>query len=201
MTIVNFGCGDAPSRDCLNIDGSMTVLLARLPIPAKLFGYRAPFVAAIRDYKIRLGTARRLRFADASIDAFYSSHTLEHLPRNECEELLRKVHRWLKPNGVLRVVLPDLRSLASSYISGALDADTFMAYTHLATKGSQWLGIDIGHSRHCWMYDCDSFMGLVGRLGYRDIQRSHFGSSSLPQLASLDLKVRENASFYVEAVK
>lgn len=177
------------------------MLLARLPVPAKLFGARAPFVAAIRDYKIRLGTARGLRLADASIDAFYTSHTLEHLSRNDCEELLRRVHRWLKPNGVLRVVLPDLRSLASSYVSGGIDADTFMAHTHLATKGSQWLGIGVGHSRHCWLYDCDSFMALLGRLAYRDVKRSHFGSSSLPQLASLDLKVRENGSFYVEAVK
>ncbi len=48
MTIVNFGCGADPSPGCVNVDGSLTVLLARLPIPASLFGARARFVAAIR---------------------------------------------------------------------------------------------------------------------------------------------------------
>src|SRR5579871_71209 len=109
MRIVNFGCGAEGSYDHLNVDGSVTVLLARLPIPAWAFGRRAQFIAAIRKNHVKYGTASRLRFPPASLDAFYTSHTLEHLSRHDCEELLQRVHKWLKPNGILRVVLPDLR--------------------------------------------------------------------------------------------
>lgn len=200
VTIVNFGCGANPGRDCLNIDGSLTVLLARLPVPPRLFGQRAGFVGMVRDYKIKFGTARRMRFADASLDAFYTSHTLEHLARNECEDLLRRVRAWLKPGGVLRVVLPDLKQLACSYISGASDADSFVANTHLRVEG-EGRGFGVGYARHLWMYDYDSFAGLLGRLGYRDIRRSTFGTSIVPQLASLDVETRRDESFYIESVK
>jgi Methyltransferase domain len=199
MTIVNFGCGAAPGRDCLNIDGSPTVLLARLPIPARLFGERARYVVAIRDYKVRFATARRLRFKDESLDGFYSSHTLEHLARAECEDLLSRLRIWLKPGGMLRVVLPDLKSLAASYACGDIDADTFVNHTHLADARGQI--IKLGYSVHRWMYDRESFMALLERLRYRRVHDSSFGVSDLPQLAALDLEDRRDGSFYVEAVK
>jgi Methyltransferase domain len=99
VMIVNFGCGMSPGCECLNIDGSATVLLARLPIPAKLFGARSQFVTAIRDYKIKFATASQMRFAPRTLDGSYTSHTLEHLACNECEDLLRRVCGWLKPGG------------------------------------------------------------------------------------------------------
>jgi trans-aconitate methyltransferase len=199
MTVVNFGCGAAPGRDCLNIDGSPTVLLARLPIPARLFGERARYVAAIRNYKVKFATARRLRFKNHSLDAFYTSHTLEHLPRGECEDLLCRLYNWLKPGGMLRVVLPDLKSLAASYASGDIDADTFVTHTHLADSRAQI--ISLGYSVHRWMYDRDSFIALLERLRYRNVHESSFGVSGLPQLAALDVEARREGSFYVEALK
>jgi predicted SAM-dependent methyltransferase len=176
------------------------VLLARLPVPAKLFGQRARFVATVRDYKIKFGTARGMQFADDSLDAFYTSHTLEHLAHKDCENLLRRVRAWLKPDGLLRVVLPDLKHFACSYISGKSDADSFVANTQLGTEVAEGV-ISVGHSPHLWMYDYDSFAGLLARLGYRDIQRSSFGTSILSQLASLDIETRRDGSFYVESVK
>jgi len=200
VTIVNFGCGATPGRDCLNIDGSLTVLLARLPLPAKLFGLRGRFVASIRDNNIKFGTARRLRFADDSLDAFYTSHTLEHLVRSECEDLLCRVRGWLKPGGVLRVVLPDLKRLACSYVSGQVGADTFLTRTQLALQGSR-RGMAAGYECHRLMYDYESFAALLERLRYQSIRRSNFGTSILPALATLDVEGRRDESFYVEAVK
>jgi SAM-dependent methyltransferase len=198
--IVNFGCGAAPGPNCLNIDGSLTVLLARLPIPSKLFGVRAQFVTAIRDHNIKFATARRMRFAMASLDAFYTSHTLEHLERDECENLLRRVLDWLKPGGVLRVVLPDLKRHAGSYVAGHTNADIFLASLHLTAK-SLWHATDLGYSRHRWMYDFESFASLLTRLGYQKICRASFGSSVLPGLGGLDVEVRRNESFYIEAIR
>jgi predicted SAM-dependent methyltransferase len=41
----------------------------------------------------------------------------EHVARQNCVDLLRRVRTWLKPGGVLRIVLPDLRLLADKYAS------------------------------------------------------------------------------------
>ncbi len=200
MRIVNFGCGAEGSYDHLNVDGSVTVLLARLPIPAWAFGRRAQFIAAIRKNRVKYGTASRLRFPPASLDAFYTSHTLEHLSRHDCEELLQRVHKWLKPNGILRVVLPDLRAMAAAYLKGEVDADRFISNTKLRDLHRRRFAF-LDHIEHRWMYDCDSFMALLGRIGYREVQRSEFCSSRSRELAALDISSRKPVSFYVEALK
>ncbi len=201
MTIVNFGCGATPGPSCLNIDGSMTVILTKLPLPANVFGSRSQFVTAAREHKIRFGTARWLRFPEASLDAFYTSHTLEHLSRKECENLLGRIRRWLKPGGVLRIVLPDLKALATAYVSGRIDAETFVINTHFTRPDYSVFGISLARKAHRWMYDCASFTALLSRLEYREIQSSKFASSRLPELANLDVAAREKGSFYVEAIR
>jgi len=57
---MNFGCGPSPFPGMLNIDGSPTVLLARLPLPAGAFGSRREFVNAVRKHRIRFGLGRSI---------------------------------------------------------------------------------------------------------------------------------------------
>jgi Methyltransferase domain len=201
MLIVNFGCGSAAGQDCLNLDGSPTVLLAKLPIPTKFFGPRAAFVAAVRDYDIGFRTARRLHFAAQSLDGFYTSHTLEHLDRADCENLLARVKNWLKPGGFLRAVLPDFKSLACAYVSGAINADEFISKSCLRGRKPRHSPFVLGYGEHRWMYDYDSFAALLKSLGYQEVRRSSFANSALPQLAALDLEARKEGSFYVEACR
>src|SRR6476646_9135325 len=49
-----------------------------------------------------------LPFADASFDAVYHSHLLEHLPAEKALPFLRECRRVLKPGGTLRIAVPDL---------------------------------------------------------------------------------------------
>lgn len=202
--IVNFGCGANPATGdsgYLNIDGSLTIQLAKLPLPASFFGARADFVRVIRANHIRRCTADRLKFPANSIDGFYASHVLEHLPKRRCEDLLARLLVWLKPSGVLRVALPDLKRLAASYVAGKTNASEFVANTHLAEDGLKWWEIVFGHSQHRWMYDADSFSQILIRLGYRDVRERSFGEGQLPALSALDIPSRQAESFYIEASK
>jgi hypothetical protein len=202
--IVNFGCGanPAPSRSgYLNIDGSLTVLLARLPLPASAFGSRADFVRVLRANRIRYGTARRLELPEESLDGFYASHVLEHLSKHDCESLLLRVRCWLKPSGVLRVVLPDLKRSAKSYVEGTTDAPRFVASTYLAEDGLRWWEILFGHIQHRWMYDAASFSQLLEKLGFREIKEYEMHQGCLPALNCLDIPSRQAESFYIEAIK
>jgi hypothetical protein len=202
--IVNFGCGANPApgnSGYVNIDGSLTVRLSKLPLPAAAFGQRADFVRVIRANDIRYASASRLRLPANSIEGFYASHVLEHLPTRECEDLLVRVLGWLKPSGVLRVVLPDLKLFAESYVAGATSASQFVASTHLAEDGLHWLEMAFGHSQHRWMYDAASFSQILVRLGFRDVQQHSFGQGRLPALSCLDIPSRQVESFYLEATK
>lgn len=201
---VNFGCGANPApRDSryLNIDGSLTVRLAKLPFPASFFGQRADFVRVVRTSDIRYRTAKRLKLDTDSLDGFYTSHVLEHLPKHECEDLLIRVLTWLKPSGVLRVALPDLKRSAASYVSGLSDASQFVSNTHLAQDGLRWWEVFFGHSQHRWMYDAESFSQILIRLGFRNVEERSFGEGRVPELNCLDIPSRQAESFYVEAGK
>ncbi|HEY9706602.1 MAG TPA: methyltransferase domain-containing protein, partial [Oculatellaceae cyanobacterium] len=55
-------------------------------------------------------------FPDASFDVVYHSHVLEHFPKTEAEVFLRECYRVLRPQGVLRVVVPDLEQIARTYL-------------------------------------------------------------------------------------
>ena len=60
----------------------------------------------------------RLPFESASVDAFYSSHVIEHLLRENGANLFREVYRCLKKGGVFRVVTPDMDLLLERYREG-----------------------------------------------------------------------------------
>jgi hypothetical protein len=199
LNIVNFGCGPYPISGVQNIDGSLTVLLARLPLPIRYFGRRKHFVEAVRNHGIRFGLGRRIWFPDSSLDGFYTSHTLEHMPRHDCRLLLTRVRDWLKPSGVLRVVLPDLRRFAATYNGGGWDADTFVTALSMAGDSFRWWNVMLGHSHHRWMYDAASFRKLLLDLGYREVRERKYRESENPELARLDLDEHSDESFYAEA--
>ncbi|WP_084592508.1 class I SAM-dependent methyltransferase [Pseudohaliea rubra] len=94
-TNINLGCGPVfvDSPDWINLDFTPATprvrranLLARLPLPSD---------------EARL---------------VYASHFLEHIPKSEIDAFLRECHRVLQPGGVLRLVLPDLQEMATSYL-------------------------------------------------------------------------------------
>ena len=73
------------------------------------------------DYRCDL---RALPFADESWDIVFSSHTLEHFPREQVPAVLDEWLRLIKPGGTLRLVLPDLTIAAKQIVkTGKLDKD------------------------------------------------------------------------------
>jgi SAM-dependent methyltransferase len=58
----------------------------------------------------------RLPFPEATFEAVYHSHVLEHLPRTAALKLLQECARVLRPGGVIRVAAPDLERIARLYI-------------------------------------------------------------------------------------
>lgn len=51
------------------------------------------------------GDAASVEFPAASFDAVVSFYTLEHIPRQEHKAVLQRIHRWLRPGGLLLVSL------------------------------------------------------------------------------------------------
>jgi SAM-dependent methyltransferase len=64
---------------------------------------------------------RKLPFATGEFDIVFSSNVLEHVPRNEVEEVLREWLRVLKQSGELRLLVPDLKIAARMLLDDQQD--------------------------------------------------------------------------------
>jgi predicted SAM-dependent methyltransferase len=93
MKLLNIGCGSSLHPEWTNID-----LVASSP--------------NVQSHDVRKG----LPYPDRYFDACYSSHVLEHHTQTDAKNLVSECFRVLKPQGVVRVVVPDLESIVRSYL-------------------------------------------------------------------------------------
>lgn len=93
MYKLNFGCGDRIADGWINIDFHSDN-------------------AAIRRVNLLTG----FPFPDNYFSAVYSSHVLEHFTPEQALSLLSEAYRVLKPGGILRIVVPDLREVCQEYL-------------------------------------------------------------------------------------
>jgi predicted SAM-dependent methyltransferase len=71
-------------------------------------------------------------FKDNSASIIYSSHSFEYFDRNEAVSVLREWYRILKPNGVLRIAVPDFESLNKIYLeTGKIENILGPLYGHM----------------------------------------------------------------------
>ncbi len=57
-----------------------------------------------------------LPFQDNHFDVVYTSHFVEHISHSKVNEFLRECYRVLKPNGIIRIVVPDFENIAREYL-------------------------------------------------------------------------------------
>lgn len=59
---------------------------------------------------------KNLPFKDNSFEFIYSSQFVEHLTYSQLQHVLKECYRILKPNGIIRIVTPDLEELTKEYL-------------------------------------------------------------------------------------
>lgn len=129
---LHLGCFDRPVDGWVNTDITPHLFVAKVPFLAAVM-HKLGRMNDIRYRQHKQGIFKKLRYLNAtkplpfsseSFDCVYSSHMLEHLPRNIVPRLLNEIYRVLKPGGVVRTVVPDLDYFINHY--DALDSDTFV---------------------------------------------------------------------------
>lgn len=92
-TRINIACGDSYVDGWLNLD-------------------YAPHSSGV----IKADLLGRLPVQGNEVEVVYSSHFLEHIPRGLVASFLSECFRIVKPGGRLRLVLPDLEEMCSTYL-------------------------------------------------------------------------------------
>lgn len=215
--LVNLGCGPAVMETSWqDYDGSWNVLASRLPfglgrLTRRLLQHHGEGYPAHVRY---LDVNRRLPFGDQTVDAVYFSHLLEHLHLDEGCRLLAECRRILKPDGIIRVVVPDTEYFLAGYsaniLAGKSDACLILNqklwYRPLVGKGGFLRGLYTAitdfHS-HKFMYDRRFLADRLAAVGFVSIKEAQYGVSLIPEIAEVELKDRigNGAGFGFEAIR
>ena len=137
---------------------------------------------------------RPLPFRDASVDAIFSEHLLEHLPYPAGVGLLRECRRVLRPGGIARVGVPDL----DRYIASYLGRDDIIERVR---PGRPTRALALGEPfflyGHRCMYDFETMQRALLDAGFTHVEHSSFGQGRLHP--SPDSMGRRDETMYVEA--
>jgi predicted SAM-dependent methyltransferase len=198
---VNLGSGICPAPGWINLDSAWYSLGARWPRFLLRVLYRASSMRSqmtLNDYVTKLranqyvfhNLEHSLPFNNLTVDFVYSSHTLEHLVTQSAQRVCREVLRVLKPGGVFRVCVPDLRIALDEYASGNREHALIMLF---GTESPNYYG------SHKWMYDADTLTRMLIDAGFRDVTLRTYREGDTPDLEYLDN--REGETLRLEARK
>lgn len=199
---LNLGCGSQVVDGWTNVDYALGARLGRLPLVGALA--RKAFNTDW-DPRIVLHDLReRFPWADGSARAVYSSHTLEHLNREQGRHFLKECCRVLAPGGVLRIVVPDLRHIAEEYLAGRLAADhvleeLYVVHPQPRSLVKKLLVPYVSFPHQC-MYDNETLVGIFRELGLEAAVRGAF-DSAIPDIRVIELADRTEHAVIVEGRK
>jgi predicted SAM-dependent methyltransferase len=143
-----------------------------------------------------------LRWKNDSVDLITAHHLMEHLTREEGKFFLGECYRILKTNGVIRLSVPDLNTLALHLINGKFK-NTF-DNENVSSEGAEddadafFRMITDGHKT---MFTTKSLENIMVKAGFREIGIMEAGMSRSTQIANETTDSFPSHSFYIEAYK
>lgn len=166
-----------------------------------------------------------LPLGDESTSHIYCAHLLEHLRyHDQAPRFLREAHRILQPDGVIRLVVPDVRRLLRAYASE--DAEFFVdrsrfygigdAFTSAGVATLDYILMFCGAGpqqhlsfNHKFGYDLETLSRLLRLAGFSSVEVSSYQNSRHEQLRVDDVGYNAQArdrkgnyfSLFVEATK
>lgn len=207
---LHLGCGSHRPDGWVNVDGSWNARLAKIPLLRKALGFfhlvpgellRIPWDSHISICDVR----KPLPFPNGSAQGVYASHLLDCLHLFETQRLLKECFRVLRPGGVLRVVVEDIRPILQEYLeerpSARLSeelaclrpADRLMA--RLLCKNPEpprggflyelYRRVTDFQTRK-WAYDADSLKFHLKEAGFGDISERKFLDSQIPKIEEVE---------------
>jgi len=198
---VQYGSGFCAPAKWLNFDASMTLRWERVPLLGKIYTKNdRRFPETVMFGNIVQG----LPVPEASCDAVFASHVLEHLALNDFHKALENTRKILRANGIFRLVVPDLEYAAREYVArlGRNDSTANLFFLQATLLGMEnrkhglydllyrWLRT----SEHLWMWDALSLGEALESHGFTSVRRCCFGDCEDDMFALVEDEGRfENA--------
>jgi len=184
---VHLGCGPDVRRGWVNVDASLRDRENETP--------EAIYV----NHDLRRG----LPLPENSCALIYSSHLFEHLEEAVGTALMRDCFRALRPNGIFRIVIPDMPRAFQAYLNNDAAFFGLIDDHHLVGEraGGRVILDYINYAvyqfgEHKCVYDFEKLERVLSSIGFACVTKSAF-------LGELDVAtdLRRAYSLYAEAKK
>jgi len=149
------------------------------------------------------GSALDIDLPDESCEIVFCSHVFEHIPHVQLPLVLAEINRILKPNGILRILTPDLEKVARAYVEKddhffrlAKEEDESlrgdlgyggMLMNFIVSPGQDTALLDrslnkfIAGYAHLYSYDYDMLKIMMTQLGY-STRKAEFCDSVIDEM-------------------
>jgi predicted SAM-dependent methyltransferase len=201
---LNLGCGPQVPDGWINVDYALGARFMKIPF-FQAFNKKVKLFDLDWNDKIYLyDLTKKFPWTDSSIDIIYSSHTLEHFSKEDGRTFLTECHRVLRKNGIIRIVVPDLRHFVAEYIEGRFPADEFVEKLDVLYKNSgnalkNRLSPFIQFPHKC-MYDNEKLLEILNEIGFDATSRAGF-DSNISDIRLVELEGRTENAVIVEGLK
>jgi len=142
-------------------------------------------------------------FEDNSVDLIYASHLIEYFDREEVVPVLSEWRRTLKPDGILRLAVPDFEAMANLYMNHGYSLDKILGPLY----GRMPMGNKMIY--HKTTYDKSSLIDVLKMVGFKDfrgwnwweVDHGKFDDHSQAYLPHMQKETGTLISLNIEAVK
>jgi predicted SAM-dependent methyltransferase len=204
ITKLNLGCGSQVPDGWINVDYALGARFAKIPFFRALNKKLRLFETDWNDKIYIHNLSKRFPWADSTMDVVYSSHTLEHFSREDGRRFLAECHRVLRKNGIIRIVVPDLRYEVDEYIAGRTNAEDFVEKLNVLYSNSnnvlkRRLYPFIQFPHKC-MYDAPRLLAILSATDFEAASRDAF-DSDISDVRLVEVETRIINAIIVEGRK
>jgi predicted SAM-dependent methyltransferase len=148
-----------------------------------------------------------LPFEDSSVQCIFSSHFIEHLTFEESINFLKECYRVLRPNGILRIICPDIMIWVNKIYKGT-DVNFFQTYKdsldvdfwensvyHIKDKvktNTQVLNSMIFNWGHKWMWDFESLKMELESVGFGSVEQMEHLKSNIGRIEEIETRLSKD---------
>lgn len=131
----------------------------------------------------RINITEPLPFGDGTVDIAFSEMCCEHVTHQQAWAFLDECYRILKPNGLIRVVIPDfsltwrLKDPEYARVNGGV--------TGARTWKEHMRSILFCHG-HQGLWNAELMRDVLEAIGFRDVRIHRAGESNRPELRDLE---------------
>ena len=151
-------------------------------------------------FKIK-GNLNKINLKNKICDLVFISHTLEHIPHIQIQNVLSEINRIMKKGATIRILVPNLEAIAKAYVKKdrnffkkAIDEDHSirkdlgfggMLMNFIVSPGQDTILLDrnlekfISGYAHLYAYDFDMMKILLKKCGFTDIKKKKFCESKI----------------------